>query len=199
MSTPANTTIFKQSTPKSTPRKFEFIAGTPNDRWLFKLNRDADLSQCSPPHTMKHDSPICFSPPSPILMPPTPNLSQYKAPHDQSASESDSFLWKDASSDLLSFLANEQLCSTMLEDEEPPNPIEAANVPELSMDWTSIKDLNDEEDEKLFEGIDVLQTDCSMNEMLINVSQSQFNDTIEAMDFYIEKGSRYLRSKLNRY
>lgn len=187
-----------QSTPKSTPRKFEFISGTPNSRWLFKLNRDIDIGQCSPPHSFHHNDDlsslsICLSPPSPIHMPPSPTWSTVNGRGylpDQSteanAFETDSLWWKESSSALLSFLANEQLCSTMLEDEEEPPSTAGVEVIEQSMEWG--KDV-----ETHMEGSSVSQMmeDCSMKEMLASVSQAQFNDTIEAMDFYIEKGIRY--------
>lgn len=180
---------FDQSTPKSTPRRFEFIAGTPNSRWLCKLERDTDISQCSPPHSMS----ICLSPPSPIQMPSSftrSSADRNKPPAEHSieysASETDSIWWQDGSSALLSFLANEQLCSTMLDDEEPP--LIGCNVFEQSMECRDPED----EHERRMEGSSFMhQTDCSMREQMASVSQSKFNDTIEAMDFYIEQGRRF--------
>lgn len=177
---------FHQSTPKNTPRKYEFVGETPNSRWLFKLSKDIDLTKCSPPRSMQNFSPLLLSPESPIRMPASPVVPASKNKYLEQPMDSvdDSLWWQNASSSMLSFLANEQLCATMLEDEEPP-PI-SAEILDQSMEWT--KDLEMET------GGDRIQPMQSMNDILASVTQTQFNDTVEAMDFYIEKGKQFGRT-----
>lgn len=100
---------------------------------------------------------------------------------------------------MLSFLANERLCSTMLGDEEPP-PI-GVDVLAESMEWTM--DLERDAVEYAANGSSdgggsfMRAQDCSMNAIMESVTQAQFNDTIEAMEFYIEEGRRFQANVTN--
>lgn len=110
---------------------------------------------------------------------------------DESYSETDSFWWQDASSAMLSFLANEQMCSMMLDNEEPPSAF-AVDVLEQSMEWAKdVGEENHDDEGSSFGPMD----DCSINELMASASQAQLNDTIEAMDFYIKNGKRYRAGK----